>query len=180
MRPWHALIFTAVIAVLLPFYYLVDRPEIKVAQATTDQESLLNLSDVNSIAISRPNEKIAYEKEADGRRYKLVEPEGKFIPQDLMQAMAQLLVQAKSVEVIATNPKDLSEYGLDSPRAEIVVSGNGHAGPIHIYLGADNPTKTAIYARIEGIPKVFLLGSNLAYYQSLMFQWVEGKQGKNA
>jgi hypothetical protein len=27
---------------------------------------------------------------------------------------------------------------------------------------------------------VFLLGQNLEYYQSLMFQWIEGKQGKNA
>jgi len=30
------------------------------------------------------------------------------------------------------------------------------------------------------VPKVFLLGRNLEYYQTLMFQWVEGKQGKNA
>ena len=37
-----------------------------------------------------------------------------------------------------------------------------------------------IYAQIEGVPKVFLLGENIEYYQSLMFQWIEGKQGKNA
>ena len=30
------------------------------------------------------------------------------------------------------------------------------------------------------MPKVFLLGENIEYYQSLMFQWIEGKQGKNA
>jgi hypothetical protein len=37
-----------------------------------------------------------------------------------------------------------------------------------------------VYAQIEGLPQVFLLGKNLQYYETLMFQWIEGKQGKNA
>jgi uncharacterized protein DUF4340 len=176
----HALLFSVLIAILLPYYLLVDRPEMKVAAIKSEQESLLNLKGVDAITVTRGDEKIRYEMMADRQHFKLISPEGKFVPQDLMQALASLLVNAKSVEVVSTDPKDLAEFGLDHPHGEIIVEATGKAHPINIFFGAENPTHTAIYAQIEGIPKVFLLGKNLEYYQTLMFQWVEGKQGKNA
>jgi len=97
----------------------------------------------------------------------------------LMQALAALLINAKSVEVVSTNPNDLAQFGLNHPSGQLIIK-NRDRKPINIYFGSENPTGTAIYARIEGIPKVFLLGKNLEYYQTLMIQWVEGKQGKNA
>lgn len=180
MSSRHAILFTLLIAILLPYYYFADRPEIKEAMVKSEQESLLNLKSVDSISLSRGDSKIRYEMTSDGRHYQVVEPQGKFIPQDLMQALVALLVNAKSVEVVSTNPNDLAEFGLDKPHGEILVQAADKAHPIDIYFGTENPTHTAIYARIEGNPKVFLLGKNLEYYQTLMFQWVEGKQGKNA
>ena len=116
----------------------------------------------------------------DGKLYELVTPPGKFIPHDLMDAVASLLINAKSVEVVAENSNDLAQFGLDHPKSVITVEGTGQPQPIKLAFGNENPTHTAIYAQIEGIQKVFLLGVNIEYYQSLMFQWVEGKQGKNA
>ena len=176
----HAILFSVLVAILVPYYLLVDRPQIKTAAIKSEQESLLNLQGVDAITVTRGNEKIRYEIMPDRQHYKLMAPQGKFIPQDLMQALASLLVNAKSVEVVSTNPNDLGEFGLDHPQGEIIVEAQGKPKPINIFFGAENPTHTAIYAQIEGIPKVFLLGKNLEYYQTLMFQWVEGKQGKNA
>ena len=96
-----------------------------------------------------------------------------------MKALADLLEGAKTVEVVSTNPNDLAEFGLDKPKGELILE-PASKKPINIFFGSENPTHTAVYARIEGVPKVFLLGANLQYYQTLMFQWVEGKQGKNA
>lgn len=180
MSARHAILFTILIAILVPFYYYVDRPEVKSAAAKVEQESLLNLKGIDALTLTRGNEKIRYERMSDGEHYKVVQPQGKFIPQDLMQALNSLLINAKSVEVVSTNPNDLAEFGLDKPAGEIVIEAADKPKPINIFFGNENPTHTAVYAQIEGSPKVFLLGKNLDYYQRLMFEWVEGKQGKTA
>ena len=179
MSPRHAIIFTILIAILLPFYHYFDRPGGKVAALKADQESLLKLKSVDSITVIRGNTTIQYQVTADGKHWEIVQPAGKFIPQDLMQALAALLINAKSVEVVSTNPNDLAQFGLNQPSGQLIIK-SGDRKPIDIYFGSENPTGTAIYARIEGNPKIFLLGKNLEYYQTLMIQWVEGKQGKNA
>ena len=97
-----------------------------------------------------------------------------------MDAMVSLLTSAKSVDVVADDSTDLAQFGLDHPKSVITVEASDQPQPIKIAFGNENPTHTAIYAQIEGVPKVFLLGENIEYYQSLMFQWIEGKQGKNA
>lgn len=181
MSPRSAIFFTLLIAILLPYYYFVDRPELRIKGIKTEQESLLDLKGgVDSITVTRGDEKIHYIKTSDGVHYKVVEPEGKFIPQDLMAALADLLSGAKSVEIVSSNPNDLKQFGLDHPQGEIILQTASKPQPINIFFGAENPTHTAIYARIDTSPKVFLLGKNLEYYQALMFQWVEGKQGKTA
>ncbi len=181
MSPRSAIVFTALFLLLLPFYLYFDRPADKpLARAAAEEASLLKLSGIDSISVTRGSETIRYEKTVDGKLYQLTEPKGAFVPQDLMQALVNLLVNAKQVEVVADNINDLAQFGLDHPRSEMTIAGAGNGKPIHIFFGAENPTHTAIYAQIEGIPKVFLLGRNLEYYQSVMFEWVEGKQGKNA
>jgi len=181
VSPRPAILFTALFLLLLPVYLYFDRPADKIAAAKAQgqEESLLKLNGIDSVAVKRGSESLRYEKTADGSLYKLVEPQGKFVPQDLMQALASLLISAKQVEVVADNTNDLAQFGLDHPRSEMTIGASG-GPPVHIFFGGENPTHTAIYAQIEGIPKVFLLGRNLEYYQAVMFEWVEGKQGKNA
>jgi hypothetical protein len=181
VSPRGAIVFTALFLILLPFYLYFDRPaERPGANVRAQEESLLKLNGIDSVSITRGNESLRYQKTADGKLYNLVEPQGKFVPQDLMQALVALLVNAKQVEVVSDNLKDVAQFGLDHPRSEMTITGAGNGKPIHMFFGSENPTHTAIYAEIEGIPKVFLLGRNLEYYQTVMFEWIEGKQGKNA
>lgn len=180
MSARHTILFTILIAILLPYYYYVDRPQVKTAAHKVEEESLLNLKGIDALTITHGNQKIRYERMSDGQHYKIVQPQGKFIPQDLMQAFNTLLINAKSVEVVSTDPNNLAEFGLDKPQGQIIIEAADKPKPISIFFGNENPTHTAIYAQIEGTPKVFLLGKNLDYYQRLMFEWVEGKQGKAA
>jgi hypothetical protein len=176
-----AIFYTIVFFVLLPIYFWIQ-PSVKPASALEEkQESLLKLGGgIDAITVSSGSESLRFQKDKDGKFYNLVAPPGKFVPHDLMDAMVSLLTSAKSVEVVANDSSDLAQFGLDHPKSVITVEGPGQPQPIKIAFGNENPTHTAIYAQIEGIPKVFLLGQNLEYYQSLMFQWIEGKQGKNA
>ena len=182
MSPRSAIIFTVLIAILLPYYYFVDRPELRLKEIhTTAQESLLDLpGGIDAVTITRGAEKVRFARQPDGHSYKLTEPDGKFIPQDLMHALTELLEGAKTVEVVSTDPNNRAEFGLDQPKGEVIIENSSMKHPVEIIFGNENPTHTAVYARMEGSPKIFLLGANLQYYQTLMFQWVEGKQGKNA
>ena len=181
MRARPAILYTIIFFILLPIYYW-SIPRIEAGAALQQkEESLLKLDNgIDAIAITRPNEALRFQKGPDGKLYQLVAPQGKFIPQDLMTALVNLLVTAKSVEVVSEDSKDLAQFGLDHPRSEITIEAKDKAQPIRIAFGSENPTHTSVYAQVLGVPKVFLLGRNLDYYQSLMFQWIEGKQGKNA
>jgi len=181
LNPGRAVVFTVLVAILLPYYWFVDRPALRLKGLEAPQESLLDLpGGIDSITIERGTEKVHFTRMADGQRYQLVEPDGKFVPQDLMKALADLLEGAKTVEIVSTNPNDVAEFGLDQPKGEVILQAASKKEPIDIVFGNENPTHTAVYAKINGTPKIFLLGANLEYYQTLMFQWVEGKQGKNA
>jgi len=178
LRP--AIVYSLVFLILLPLY-IIGRPAERPALASREsKESLLKLNGISSISVTRGTESFRLSKTADGKLYEVVEPAGKFIPQDLMNATVQLLLDAKSVEVVSDNATDLAEFGLDHSNTIITIQAPGHAEPIKIDFGNENPVETAVYARIEGVPKVFLLGRNLEYFQELMFEWIEGKQGKKA
>jgi hypothetical protein len=182
LRTRPAILYTIIFFILLPVYFLIQ-PTIKPSAALEQEreESLLKLeSGIDAITLSSGPESLRFQKTSDGKRYQLVAPPGKFIPQDLMNAMVQLLLSAKSVEVVAENSNDIAQFGLDHPKSEMTIDAPGRPQPIKLAFGNENPTHTAIYAQIQGQPKVFLLGQNLEYYQSLMFQWIEGRQGKNA
>jgi len=181
LRTRPAIVYTIIFFILLPIYFWIQ-PTIKPAGALEEQqESLLKLNEgINAVKIVSGPESLKFQKTADGKFYEVVEPPGKFVPRDLMDALVSLMVGAKSVEVVAENTQDLSQFGLDHPKSVMTIEAPGHPQPIKVAFGNENPTHTAVYAQVEGIPKVFLLGENLEYYQSLMFQWIEGKQGKNA
>jgi len=175
-----AVVLSIVFIVLLPVY-LWGRPEIKQNSALREkQESLLKLEGIDALTLVRGTETVRFQKTPDGKLFAVSQPPAAFIPQDLMQAMAALLINAKQVEVVSDNLNDLSQFGLDQPKVTMTIEAKDRPQPIKILFGGENPTRTAIYAEIVGVPKVFLLGRNIEYYQTLMFQWIEGKQGKNA
>ncbi|MFZ0886919.1 MAG: DUF4340 domain-containing protein [Candidatus Binataceae bacterium] len=176
-----AILFTLLFVILTPFYLLADRPQVrKGAELEHERASLLDLSAIDAITLTHGNEVVRFEKTADGKLYKIVTPPNGFAPQDLMRAMAALLIEAREVEVVADNSSNLKQFGLDHPAVELTIEAPGRKEPVRLIFGAENPTRTAIYAKISTSPKVFLLGRNIEYYQELMFQWVEGKQGKKA
>ena len=176
-----AILFTILFVILAPYYLLADRPQVrKGAELEHERASLLDLSAIDAITLTQGNEVVRFEKTADGKLYKIVTPPNAFAPQDLMRAIANLLIEARDVEVVADNSSNLKQFGLDHPAAELAIEAPGKKEPVRLIFGAENPTRTAVYAKISTSPKVFLLGRNLEYYQDLMFQWIEGKQGKKA
>jgi hypothetical protein len=175
-----AIVFTAAIAILLPFYLLYDQQFAHEVRAKVARANILDVDSVSSVTMKRGNDTVKFESTADGRLYKVVTPPGAFVPQDLMKAITSLLIKSNEVDIISENTEDLTQYGLDHPSGQMELETPGKPQSIKLVFGNDNPTRTAIYARVEGSKKVFLLGLDLKYYQDLMFEWVHGKQGKKA
>ena len=71
---------------------------------------------------------------------------------------------------MAEAPADLSPFGLDLPRSTLVLKTDSKSPPITLLLGERNPAVTAVYARLEGSPNVFLLGLTVKYYEELLFE----------
>src|SRR6202030_1083764 len=115
LRTRPAILYTIVFFILLPIYFFIQ-PTIKpsVALERERQESLLKLDGgIDAITLSSGPESLRFQKTSDGKQYQLVAPPGKFIPQDLMNAMVQLLQGAKSVEDVSGNANELEEFRLD-------------------------------------------------------------------
>jgi hypothetical protein len=102
-------------------------------------------------------------------RWRAVEPPGVRIPSDLIEATVATLTAGQAAERIAdTAGPDLAAYGLDSPSATLELAMDpGRA--VTVEVGAQNPTRTAVYARRGDSPAIFLVGMNLNYYIDLIF-----------
>jgi len=130
-----AIVLSIVFVILLPIY-LWGRPEIKRNNQLTDkQESLLGLSGIDAITLTRGTETIRFQKTADGKLYAIAEPPNAFIPQDLMEATTALLINAKQVEVVADNLNDLAQFELDQPKVSMTIEAKDKPQPIKILFG---------------------------------------------
>jgi hypothetical protein len=175
-----AILFSVLLIVLVPFYLFFDRQYAHQVQVKVERANLLAFDSIDAVTVSRGPESVRFKKTPDGKLYQVISPAGAFVPQDLMSAMTALLIKSREVDVVADSTDDLVQYGLDRPRGELLLEAPGKPGPVKVVFGVENPTRTAVYAKVEGSPKIFLLGLDLKYYQDLMFEWVEGKQGKKA
>ncbi len=76
---------------------------------------------------------------------------------DALDALADLLVRLRAVHAFRSD--DLAQFGLDAPRARLIVE--GRRGRRTVVLGRFDSAGSAIYARREGDPRVFLVGAAL-------------------
>lgn len=108
-------------------------------------------------------------------RWRAVEPAGTQISPDLIEATIATLTAGQSAEMLVAEPVELAAYGLDAPSATVeVVLTDAPTRPITVVLGGRNPTRTAVYARRNDHPGVFLVGMNLSYYIDLIFDAAAG------
>jgi hypothetical protein len=178
LNPRPAILFSVLLVILLPFYFYVDRAKLHDIQVTDQKKAnLLDLKGVDGITLSRGTEKIHFQKTGDGKLFQVTTPVGAFVPQDLLTALSGLYLKSEEVEIIAEGG-ELSQYGLDRPVMVAEVTSPGKAAPIRLSFGNENPTHTATYAKLDNSPQIFLLGMDMKYYQDLIFEWLEGKQGK--
>ena len=177
---WRKIITYYFLFVFLVGYYLLfeTRPrktvEIRRAALTSSlagqKRPFLNLAQeaVQEVVIRRPEGEVVCRRDAEG--WKVIKPASAQVAPGLVSGLVADLVQSKEAELMAEAPADLSPFGLDLPRSTLVLKTDAQSLPVTVFLGERNPASTAVYARLEGSPHIFLLGLTVKYYEELLFQ----------
>lgn len=101
-------------------------------------------------------------------RWRVEGPLGADVPPDLFAAFVGTLTAGQASDVMQGGG-DLAEFGLVTPASEIEITMREPPGKtIRVLLGHENPPRTALYAKRDDRPDVFLVGLNVRYYGDLI------------
>lgn len=163
----------AVLAVLAGIVVVVDRTAPPPAEDTPAPVGppLLDASAASVTSVTFRKEGRVVRATRREERWETVEPADVKISSDLIEATIATLTEGQAAERLGDEPEyGLDAYGLDTPVATLeVVLGDANATPITVAIGARNPTQTAVYARRNDQPAIYLVGMNLRYYIDLIF-----------
>jgi len=171
---WRRALAYAAVFVGLLFYYIATEPRGGAdAPATRARRAFLNAdpSDVRALSVEQGGARIHVVR--DGERWRVTEPEGARIPSDLIAALVDQLTALPDVEVVDESGKGAAQFGVEPPAAHITLT-VGDDRRIGVALGGRNPGQTAVYARVDGAPRIVLVGLNVLYYEELIAQAASG------
>ena len=181
---WRSIIAYYLLFVFLGGYYLLfeaqpRRQEVSQPQPSGEMRPFLNLTQdsIQELVIRRLEGEVVCRREGSG--WKVIKPtSARRIAPGLILSIVDSLVQSREARVMAESAADLSPFGLDIPHSTLVLKLNSQSTPVTVFLGERNPPGTAVYARLEGSPRVFLLGLTVKFYEELLFEAVgAGKKG---
>ncbi|MDR3138558.1 MAG: DUF4340 domain-containing protein [Treponema sp.] len=108
------------------------------------------------IKIAAPSAGIVLEKQED--LWELAPPQGIRLDQAAIENTLWSLGYLSADRIIDEAPEDLSLYGLDNPRAHIIITGSG--GETAEFFGGNRaPSGSGYYVMTAGDPKVYLVSS---------------------
>lgn len=161
----------ALAGILFGYWWAFERLPPATKSAGIKREKFLTVfrDDVTAIELTREGKDVRAEKRE--KRWIITRPDGAAIPSDLVASLVDNLTEHQDAEVVNEEPKpgDLAAFGLDRPRTEMVVELAG-GKKMKLAFGSQNPPRTAIYARSDAAPQIYLIGLNLQYYGDLLFQ----------
>lgn len=140
-----------------------DAPAVAVRRAFVAASS----SDVHSVTVEQADARVHCVR--DGERWRVEEPATARVPSDLVGALVDQLTALSDVEVVNETGQGAAQFGLDPPVARVTL-GLADGRKIGVALGARNPGQTAAYARVDGAPRILLVGLNVLYYGDLIVQ----------
>jgi uncharacterized protein DUF4340 len=171
---WRRVATIYVVLALLAGYVLVFEraPPPPAPVEAPNGPSLLEADATSVTAVTFRKQGRVVRAAVQDQRWRTVEPAGAKVPSDLIEATIATLTAGQAAERLDNEPEHaLAAYGLDAPSASVeVVVGGPAARSFTVFVGARNPTRTAVYARRSDQPSIYLVGMNLSYYIDLIFE----------
>jgi hypothetical protein len=167
---WRQVVLWWVAAVALAVSYgqVQRRQRVEEVDPRAGRERLLrvDLATLAEVAVEERGQRVVARRADDG--WIVDEPPGMTVPSDLVAAFVRAVVDAEVIEQVAGGDAgDTFGLGPEAMRIELRRSGGA---PETVWLGAGNPTGTAVYARHLGRDGVLLVGRTLRYYADLIVE----------
>lgn len=118
----------------------------------------LNQDDITRLAIKKKGgEETALGKDSAGK-WQITVPKALGADQDAVSSMLYAVSSLNSERLIDDKPADLAQYGLTQPALEVDVSTKDNKAH-RVLLGDNTPAGNAVFAKLEGDPRVFTIAS---------------------
>lgn len=165
----RVLIYWACFLALGGYYVLVLREPSPPTPEHLTRAAFLSMAEneIQALEVRRGTNVIRCRR-IDGR-WQVVEPVGAAVPSDLLAALVSNLTQLPDVEVVDEGTGDITQFGLDPPVSQMILTLGGRKA-VTVRFGSANPAGTAIYAQRDDGHRVYLIGLNVRYYEDLVFQ----------
>ncbi|MBD3375838.1 DUF4340 domain-containing protein [candidate division KSB1 bacterium] len=146
------LVLALVLIVGIVAVVLLDKKDEQRAEQKELDEKLLNIEKENVSEIML--EPAGIHAVRDSNDWILTDPVDARADNDAINSLLGIFDYSKQIRVISSDPSEYPVYGLQNPKAEMVLVHDGQSDTL--YLGDDNPTGSYVFARQSGSPDVFL------------------------
>ncbi len=110
-----------------------------------------------SVALKKKDGTTVLAKNASGK-WEILEPQKLAADQDSVSSLVNTLSSLSSDRLIEDKAGDLTQYGLNAPSLEVDLT-KKDGKTQKLLLGDDTPTGGSVFARLDGDPRVFTVGS---------------------
>jgi hypothetical protein len=149
-----------VLAALGGYIYYLDRGAPDTPESTKEKVFSVSAADIEELTIkSAAGDTTRLQRAGDG--WQMVEPAAVDADPSEPSSVASSLASLEIERIVEEKPASVADYGLDPPRIEVAFKAKGEKEPRRLHIGEKTPTGGDLYARRQGDPRVFLIGSFL-------------------
>jgi uncharacterized protein DUF4340 len=129
----------------------------KISSDTPPKILDLKEADISRVEIKKKtSEELALERNSSGK-WQITAPKPLGADQDAVSSMISTLSSLNSERLVDEKAADLKQYGLAQPTVEVDITTKDK--PRKLLIGDDTPAGNAVFAKLEGDPRVFTLAS---------------------
>jgi hypothetical protein len=151
----------AVLIGLVAYIYFVDSKKPASGAAETKAKAFtVDADQIEEIHLKPATGDASRVQKANGT-WQLVEPEKADADQGQVSNAATSLATLEINRVVDENPSDLSQYGLNPPKAEVAFRVKGQKEPRQLLIGEKTTTGSDLYAKTPDQKRVFLISGYL-------------------
>jgi hypothetical protein len=118
----------------------------------------LKQDDISKIQIKKKGGEELDLAKGDAGKWQITAPKPLGADQEAVSSLLSTVSSLSSDRLVEDKATDLSQYGLTQPSLELDVT-TKDAKPQKLFLGDDTPAGSAVFAKLEGDPRVFTIAS---------------------
>jgi hypothetical protein len=118
----------------------------------------LKQEDVSKIEIKKKGGEELTLAKGDGGKWQITAPKALGADQEAVSSLLSSVSSLNSDRLVEDKAADLAQYGLTQPSLELDITAKD-SKPQKLLLGDDTPAGSAVFAKLEGDPRVFTIAS---------------------